>query len=90
MDHLQALAINDIFVNRVVPSQDSTLNQQIQVWILIANAEGQHVWEPAMVGRPMVFRGTERYLGVDQSSGKPYWYSLATFNKYLRGIRQST
>ncbi len=82
-------AVNDVFVNRVVPLQDSTSNLQIQMWMLIAIVDGQQVWEPAIVGKPMVFNGTERYLGVDQSSGKPYWYSALSYRNYLRSIRQT-
>ncbi len=82
--------VNDVFVNHIVPVQDSPSNLQIQMWILVTIVDGQQVWEPAMVGRSMMFKGTERYLGVDQSSGKPYWYSASSYNKYLRSIRQTT
>jgi len=82
---------SDLFIHRTVQS-DTDQSRHVQIWMLTSTVhrnESSHdgndqcTWEPAAIGDSMFFSGVERFLGVDLTTGRPYWYSADTFNRWV-------
>ena len=83
-DYIQSARPSDLFVHRVI-SDDVAYDRRLQIWMLTQCASEElpkTIWEPVAIGTSRFFSGTERRLGVDPSTGRPYWYLVESFARY--------
>lgn len=81
----------DLFIHRTVQS-DAGQGQRLQIWMLTPyihpnglsyDGNGQNTWEPAAIGASRFFGGVERFLKMDFNTGRPYWYSADSFERWI-------
>ncbi len=77
----------DLFVHLITLAATSQHQFPAQMWMLmslrpVSQDNVQAKWKEVIVGVPRIFNGMKCFLGVNLTTGHPYWYSVQFYANY--------